>query len=146
MPGTNWCRVAVVAQHFGDGAIAGVHDGLPLVGVGDAGAVVVATGHEAGTGGGTEGGDAEVGELDGLLGEAVKLRGAEVGIAMGTVNLGDRWLALRFTPQELRLIAQGWSLRPTLGLKSAMATNPEGVVPCARHGVTSSRMAQPRWG
>ena len=42
---------------------------------------------------------------------------------MGTVNLGDRWLALRFTPKELRLLAQGWSLRPTLGLNMGVVAD-----------------------
>ena len=74
--------VAGVAKDFRDGDFVGVHGEGSAGDFGDAGAVVVAAGHEAGAGGRAEGFDDELANLDAGLRQGVEVGRAEDGVAV----------------------------------------------------------------
>ena len=81
-------------EGLGQGDLVRVHHGASDVGVHDAGPVVVAAGHEAGPGGGADGGDVEPGQFHALRGQPVQVWGPQDIVPMAsqlcpTLVVGD---------------------------------------------------------
>jgi hypothetical protein len=74
--------VAPLAEHLRKGYLVGVHHRAAEERVDDAGTIVVPAGHEAGPGGGADGGDVELGEANPFPGQAVEVGRLQDGVAV----------------------------------------------------------------